>query len=1129
MDLSSSLTPGGDSSHTPARNRPQRGANNGVSRRLLAVFLVGAGLIASVTAYLIHRNYRNEMSYWQLRQTAIAEDRAEAISIWLSERRADVEVLAALPSVHVLLDSPSGAGSAVFRRQLSALFHRFRTVYGYSGISLLDAESRPILLSTDGDSSLADAGGAASEEDLSGAPDGFLIHVTGDSPPSSLLHFHMPVRAAPSVAPEAGLTPPVKGALLLEMPMRTLFATLAWTPLPSRTGETLLVRREGNEIVYLTPLRDPHFGSRGFFRRNLDSPRLPASHALQVGATFGEFEDYRGVPVLAATERIAQTGWGLVRKIDRQEALESFYGSALLEGLVGGLLIVLLGVSLRTYGRGQHTRVLEARVEKQQEILKLKEYSQEIVDSVPAGLLVVSPDLHILSTNPAFLQSFGLRPEEVVGRRLDELIRAESPPYRVEGGPEGHPAPENVLIDLQVGGGTEKRSARLTMKMLPHETEEVGEGRLLVVVEDLTASERLRAVAESSERRLRDLIQTVDAILWEAEGESRHFRFVSQRAEDVLGFPISQWLDEPDFWVRHLHPEDRERAVEHHLAAIHGGRDFEHEYRMIAADGGIVWLRDRVTVQKLGDENSQQIRGVMLDVTEQHLAEEERARLSQAVEQAAEAILMTDTDGVIHYVNPAFERVSGYTRAEVAGKTPRILRSGLHDAEFYRRLWDALLRGEVFTGHFINRRKDGSLYHAEAVISPVRDAGGRIVNFVAVQRDVTRERQLEEQVRQSQKIEAVGRLAGGVAHDFNNLLTIIAGYSQLALDRLKPDDPVATHVGEIKKAADRAASLTRQLLAFSRRQVLTPQILDLNAVVANMGKMLRRLIGEDVELETRLAPQLARVKADPGQIEQVILNLAVNARDAMPQGGRLMIETSDFFLDQDYAEAHFPIQPGNYVMLAVSDTGIGMDAETLEHIFEPFFTTKEQGKGTGLGLAMVYGIVKQSGGYIYVYSELGRGSTFKIYLPKAEVKEEEPEARVAEVRSLRGVETVLVVEDEGSVRDLVKGVLERHGYRVLEARNGAEALQVCERHAVPVHLTLTDVVMPQMSGKELADRLREKYPQMKFIFMSGYTEDTALHHRVLEKAAVFVQKPFAPEGLVRKIREVLDGTPDRSL
>jgi signal transduction histidine kinase len=462
------------------------------------------------------------------------------------------------------------------------------------------------------------------------------------------------------------------------------------------------------------------------------------------------------------------------------------------------------------------------------------------------------------------------------------------------------------------------------------------------------------------------------------------------------------------------------------------------------------------------------------------------------------------------------------------GKNPRILRSGLHDEAFYRALWQTLVRGEVWTGHFTNRRKDGTLYEAEAVISPVRDASGRIVNFVAVERDVTRERLLEEQVRQSQKIEAVGRLAGGVAHDFNNLLTIITGYSQLALERLKPEDPVAAHIGEVKKAADRAASLTRQLLAFSRRQVLAPQILDLNTVVANMDKMLRRLIGEDIELETRLAPDLDRVKADPGQIEQVILNLAVNARDAMPRGGRLTIETTNFVLNENYAQAHFPIRPGNYVMLAVTDTGTGMSPETLEHIFEPFFTTKEQGKGTGLGLAMVYGIVKQSGGYIYVYSELEHGTSFKIYLPKAEVKGEAQEAGPAEGHAARGVETILVVEDEASVRDLVKGVLERQGYSVLEARDGLEALEVCERHSGPIDLTLTDVVMPQMSGKELAARLKEKYPEMKVIFMSGYTEDSAIRSRILEKSAAFVQKPFGPEALARRVREVLDGAPGLS-
>ncbi len=381
---------------------------------------------------------------------------------------------------------------------------------------------------------------------------------------------------------------------------------------------------------------------------------------------------------------------------------------------------------------------------------------------------------------------------------------------------------------------------------------------------------------------------------------------------------------------------------------------------------------------------------------------------------------------------------------------------------------------------------------------------------------------LEEQLQQAQKMEAIGRLAGGVAHDFNNLLTVITGYSQVLLDGLPANDPMRIHVSQIKKAGDRAALLTRQLLAFSRKQVLAPEVLDLNTIVANINKMLPRLIGEDIDLVAVACPDLGRVKADPGQIEQVIMNLAVNARDAMPQGGRLTIETANVDLDKDYSKQHPVVLPGPYVMLAVSDTGTGMTPETQSRVFEPFFTTKEQGKGTGLGLAMVYGIVKQSGGYVWVYSEPGKGTAFKIYLPRvAEALEEVVEA-MAEVRTSGGVETILVVEDNDAVRCLVRSVLESRGYTPLEAGSGEEALSLAAGHSGPIHILLTDVVMPRMNGRELAARLALPHPETKVIYMSGYTDDSVVRHRVLDPGTQFLQKPFIPETLARKIREVLD-------
>ncbi|MCR4408178.1 MAG: response regulator [Anaerolineae bacterium] len=502
---------------------------------------------------------------------------------------------------------------------------------------------------------------------------------------------------------------------------------------------------------------------------------------------------------------------------------------------------------------------------------------------------------------------------------------------------------------------------------------------------------------------------------------------------------------------------------------------------------------------------------------------EERQRLSAAIEQAAEGVLITDTEGTIVYVNPAFERITGYSRAEAIGQTPRLLKSGKHDTTFYEELWTTIRAGQVWHGRFINKKKDGTFYTAESTITPVYNGHGEIVNYVDVQRDVTRELQLEEQYHQAQKMEAVGQLAAGIAHDFNNLLTAINGFAELMRLQLSPEDPLREMTDKILEAGHSAARLVGQLLAFSRKQVVKPRVVNLNDVVANIHKILQRIIGEDIELVTILAPDLWPVKVDLAQMEQVILNLAVNARDAMPDGGRLTIETACEVLCEADSAFYSESPPGEYVVLVVRDTGLGMSEEVKAHIFEPFFTTKEVGKGTGLGLATVYGIVKQSGGNIQVHSEEGQGTIFKIYLPRAE-EEPTPLLSTHKVDTPSGRETILLVEDDARVRELVWQILRQQGYSLLEARDGREAQLVAERYTGPIHLLLTDLVMPGLGGKALAEQLIQSRPGLKIIFMSGYTDETIISQDLLAPGVAFLQKPFSPTDLMHKVRVVLDGS-----
>ncbi|MCX7008794.1 MAG: PAS domain S-box protein [Kiritimatiellaeota bacterium] len=509
-------------------------------------------------------------------------------------------------------------------------------------------------------------------------------------------------------------------------------------------------------------------------------------------------------------------------------------------------------------------------------------------------------------------------------------------------------------------------------------------------------------------------------------------------------------------------------------------------------------------------------------MTERTMSEVERDRLIPAIEQSGEAIFLTDTQGVIQYVNRAFEQITGFSREAAQGQRPSLLSSGRHEAKFFHQMWDTIRRGNVWNGRVINKRKDGRVFHAELTIAPVRDPQGKLVNFVAVSRDVTHELELEEQLHQSQKMESIGRLAGGVAHDFNNLLTSIMGFAHMIYNSLPEGSPQLEQAKEIIFASERSAQLTRQLLTFSRKEVRRVQPLNLNSIMREMEQLLRRTLGEHIVMRVDLDPRLGTCDGDLMQMQRVLLNLAVNARDAMPRGGRLEIRTHGVKLDEAFCATRVGLQPGAYAQLSVRDEGCGIPEDARSHIFEPFFTTKEKDHGTGLGLSMIYAIVQQAHGYIEFESEVKRGTEFKLYFPQSAAVNASITPPTAKSAG-GGAETILVVEDDELVRSTALNLLTSLGYRVLTAGDANEAEDLCRRHKGTLHMILSDVIMPRVSGTEMVRKLHTVRRDFKVLYMSGFTEETIIQHGVTYQHLNFLSKPFTRETLGLKVREMLDG------
>jgi two-component system cell cycle sensor histidine kinase/response regulator CckA len=771
-----------------------------------------------------------------------------------------------------------------------------------------------------------------------------------------------------------------------------------------------------------------------------------------------------------------------------------------------------------------------------EQVQRAEENYRSIFEHAVEGVFQATPEGRFLTVNPAMARILGYdSPAEVIEKitdvaqqlYVDPEDRKEAARLEKETGILKSFEFEAFRKDGQkIWLSLNRRSVRD-----PNGTELYREGSVEDVTERKNAEEErahLSLKIEQQRQRLDSLISSVPGVVWEAWGQpdaKQQINFVSEYVETMLGYTVEEWLSTPNFWVKVVHPDDKERAGREAEANFVSGKSSSVEFRWIKKNGAIIWVESNYVVISDGEGRPAGLRGVTIDITERKRAAEalrqSEERYRDLVENAHDIIYSHDLKGNYTSVNRAGEQITGYTHEECLALNISNTLAPEH-VNKAREMMARKIAGEKVTAYEVDiLAKDGKRISVEVNTKLILQDGVP-VGVQGIARDVTERKHLEDQLRQSQKLEGIGQLAGGIAHDFNNLLTAINGYSSLALQRIEGNPSVKTYLEEIKKAGERAANLTRQLLAFGRKQILQPLPLNLNDTVTDMNKMLRRLIGEDIQLSAKLATDLKRVKADPGQIEQVLVNLIVNARDAMPHGGKLTIETANAELGREYASTHVGVDAGAYVVLVVSDTGTGMDEEVRRRIFEPFFTTKEKGKGTGLGLSTVYGIVKQSGGNISAYSERDHGTTFKVYLPALDSTPKSSEVKAVESPIPGGSETVLLVEDEDVVRGLARQILEDAGYRVLVARQGEEAIRLCIEHATEIHLLLTDVVMPGAGGKEVADRLGALRPGIKVLFMSGYTDEAIVHHGVLDSNVKFIQKPFSPAALATKVREVLD-------
>lgn len=1063
----------------------------------LAAVIVGGAWYYRSQSRFVHRRAVDTL-------VSIGRLKADEIAAWREERLGDAATLQEDPHVGELAARYFAAPNDPNARPLLGRFRMMARHFGYADVVLVD-DARQIRLSLSNEACLHDEFESALAQAVRERRP-VLTDLHGGESGEPHLSAVAPLFA--SEAPEAAL---LGAVVLVSDASRYLFPLLNTWPTPCQTAETTLSRRDGEDVLFLNVLRHQTQAAFGL-RVPLSRTDLPAVRAALGEQGVMEGVDYRERPVVAFATRVAGTGWSLVAKQDTEEIFADwrFRSRLILAAMIALVCGIFAGVlAVWRHAQTRHYRDLYAS---EARLRATTERHSITLKAIGDAVLVTDNQGRVELLNPVAEHLTGWSSAEACGLPLERVFdiineetrsRVPSPVERVlrEGDVVG--LANHTLLIARDGS-----ECPIADSAAPIRDAQGGITGVVLVFRDQTLEQNYRVLFQ----RMMDGF-AVHEMVRDESGQPTDYRFIAVnpafermtglRAADVVGRTI-----------REVMPGIEQHWIETYDRVVTTGVPVHFERYAAQFDKYFDVAAFRPTLNQFAT--------IVHDITERKQNEAQQKRLVAAIEQSGEIVMVTDPRGVLLYVNDAFERVTGYAWEEVAGQTPRILHSGKHGKAVYRAMWETLKRGDVYRGRLVNRRKDGTLFTEDISIAPVTDDAGRIVNYVAVAQDVSDRLRLEAELQQAQKMESVGRLAGGVAHDFNNMLGVILGNAELALESLGSASPLRADLEEIIHAAKRSSEITQQLLAFARKQMVTPRVLDLNQAVDGMLKMLGRLVGENISLHWEPGAPAIIVEIDPSQLHQILANLCVNARDAITDVGVITIRTAIARVDAPLPDVqNHESAPGLYATLSVSDTGCGMDPETIAHLFEPFYTTKGVGKGTGLGLATVLGIVQQNNGFIRVGSEPWKGTVFTVHLPLRDDAPEEiaPEDREA-LPDGRG-ETVLIAEDEEAVLRLSRSILEKLGYTVLAASSPKEAWQLAENHAGTISLLLTDVIMPGMNGRDLAKRVRQKYPGVRCLFMSGYTANVIAHHGVLDDDVFFIQKPFSTQELSACVKKVL--------